>query len=146
MKKLDENDIPEHKSLSVTQLKAAVLLAAGVSGRRTARTLGTSTRSVFAWLRDPAFLEQKNALSAVFMAEYQADVLNRLKETPRYLSEIIENPKEKATDRIAAIASLRDTAINWYVVRPLEEARQRMEAGRDATEPCDEINAVTKRG
>ena len=136
MKKLDENDIPEHKTLSIVQRKAAYLLGSGYSYRQTARTLEISTSTIYRWLHDPDFASQIDALLAEIMREFQADVLNRLKATPRVLSAIIKNPEAKAADRIAAFCALRDTAINWYVVRPLEEARQRMEAGRNATELC----------
>ncbi len=132
MKDIDNSEFPTHKTLTPAQMKTACLLASGVPHRSISRELGISTRSIFLWLKENDFISQIKSFSDSIMAEYQADVLNRLKETPRYLSEIIENPKEKATDRIAAIASLRDTAINWHVVRPLEEARQKMQGGEDA--------------
>ena len=132
MKDIDNSEFPTHKTLTPAQMKTACLLASGVPHRSISRELGISTRSIFLWLKENDFISQIKSFSDSIMAEYQADVLNRLKETPRYLSEIIENPKEKATDRIAAIASLRDSAINWHVVRPLEEARQKMQGGEDA--------------
>ncbi len=131
MKNIDNNEFPPHKTLTPAQMKTACLLASGVPHRSISRELGISTQSIFVWLKREDFKSQIKSFSDSIMAEYQADVLNRLKETPRVWSEIIENKKEKASDRLAAIASMRDTAINWHVVRPLEEARQKMQGGED---------------
>lgn len=131
MKKIDETEFPPHKSLTPVQMKTACLLASGMSQRRVCAELGISRRSIFTWLRDSEFRSQRKAFSEEIMADYQADILNRLTATPRVLSQIIKNPQDKDNYRLAAITSLRDTAINWHVVRPLEEARQKMQGGDD---------------
>lgn len=130
-----ETEFEPHETLSAKQMKAAFLLASGESYRRISIVLNVSKSTISRWRQQPDFAEQMGTFSAEIMREFQADVLNRLKATPRVLSAIIKKPEARDADRIAAWKELRDTAINWHVVRPLEEARRKMEAGgRDAAD------------
>ena len=133
---MDETPTPKRRvNLPTKYAQAAVLVSRGASYRAIAAKLGVSTGTVYAWKQRPDFLMQIDALRTEALESWEAHNLACLRRASRELDRLMKDPAEKFADKVAAARLRGDWAMNWYAVRPLEEARKRMEAkeGKDAT-------------
>ncbi len=129
---MDETPTPKRRvNLPTKYAKAALLVSRGVSYRDIAAQLHVSTGTVYAWKQRPDFLMQIDALRTEALESWEAHNLVCLRRASKELDRLMKDPNEKFADKIAAARLRGDWALNWYTVRPLEEARKRMEAGED---------------
>ena len=107
------------------------MLALGWSYRKISAELGVSTGTIHNWKGLPKFTEQIDALSSEITRRFQAKNLRAAAKAIRELHAICFDKSQRASDRLSAASKIIDLALNWHVVRPIEESRRKLEAMGD---------------
>ena len=125
------DDFPPDSKLSALQQKAAYLLALGWSYRRVSAEIGVSLSTIHRWKQLPQFAEHLNALSSEITHRFQSRNLRATLKAIRTIHRICFDENQKASDRLAAATKIIDLAMSWYVIRPLEVSRRKLESMAD---------------
>ncbi len=128
---LHEDDFPPHPTLSPLQQRAAQMLAFGLSYRKISAELGIGLASIHRWKQLPEFAEHLDALSSEIAHRFQSRNLRATLKAIRTIHRICFDENQKASDRLAAATKIIDLAMSWYVIRPLEVSRRKLESMAD---------------
>lgn len=107
---------------------AAELLARGKSCREVARALGISERALYNWRKRPAVQRAIYSIQQELIDTSESIGVGLMPEAIRTLTEVMNDPEARASDRIAASRALLNGAAAYHERKMLERTISDLES------------------
>ena len=122
------SDIPADDTLSLAQHKAVHALLTEPTIRQAARAAGVDERTLYRWLKDPAFAAVYRSARREATQQALAQLQRQSGEAVKTLVSIMKNARQPAAARIAAAAKVLDLAVKTLELDDFEARLAALEA------------------
>lgn len=117
-------------SRTIWKRKAAMLMASGRSFRETAAEIGVSSATLIRWSKSPEFKKRLDSAVDDMVSEFHRKNNRHLLEIIDRLDDICLGKTKGSPTALAAMQTKYRWAMDWNVVRKVEEARRVLEEQR----------------